>query len=173
MAAAARSTPQLAGEGYSPDYRADLGYTQSRDTNRWSLVARYNAPPARAGLLVSWSALNTLLVQFDSRGRTQYACVYPRLLLSFPRQSYLSLYAYRDYLRVFEEEFGPARTATRPGAFAGRGERGTTYHGFTIEAGTAPGRVLSASVTYDRSWNALDYDLGAGRFRRASPGGPP
>jgi hypothetical protein len=165
-----RTSLQVVGEGYSPRYQADLGYTQRTDTHRWSAVARYNAPPAGGGPLVSWSAVNTLLLQFDWRGRTQYAYVYPRVLLAFPRQSFLNVYAYRDYVRVFEEEFGRRRTAAEPGAFAGRAERSTRYHGFTLEAGTAPSRGLSVSAVYDRSWNNLDYDLGAGRFPRVSPG---
>jgi hypothetical protein len=114
--------------------------------------------------------VNTLLVQFDRRGRMQYAYVYPRLLLVLPRQSFLNIHAYSDYARVFEEELGEARTASRPGAFIGRGERSTYYQGFTLEAGTAPSRRVSASLTYDRSWDNLDYDLGAGRFPRVSPG---
>ena len=161
----------MTGEGYTPGYRNTLGYTQRVDTNRFSAVARYNGLPRAGGALVSWSLLDTTLVQFDWRGRMQYAYTYPRLLLAFPRQGFLNLSAYRDYMRVFEEEFGPARTSTRPGAFAGpRGERSTFYHGFTTEAGVAPSRRLAVSAIFDRSWNNLDFDLGAGsRFARVSP----
>ncbi len=164
-----RTTMQVTGEGYSPEYRADLGYTQRTDTNRWSAVFRYNGLPAAGGRLVSWSVVETSLAQFDWRGRMQYAYLYPRLLLAFPRQSFLNLAAYKDYARVFEEEFGAARTASTPGAFLGKSERSSHYHGFTVEAGTAPSRSVSVSALYDRSWNNLDYDLGAGRFPRVSP----
>jgi hypothetical protein len=165
-----RTSVQVAGEGYSPEYRAELGYTQRTDTHRWSAVVRYNGPPRDGGPLLSWSVAETTLVQFDWRGRMQYAYLYPRLLLAFPRQSFLNLYAYRDYLRVFEEEFGPARSATLPGTFVGRAERSTWYHGFTVEAGTAPSQRIAVSAVYDRSWNNLDFDQGAGRFPRVSPG---
>ncbi len=164
-----RTSVQIAGEGYSPDYRADLGYTQRTDTNRWSAVVRYNGLPASGGPLISWSAVTTTLAQFDWRGRMQYAYVYPRLLLGFPRQSFLNLSVYRDYARVFEEEFGPARTATAPGAFLASAERSSHYYGFTIDGGMAPTQRVSVSAVYDRSWNNLDYDLGAGRFPRVSP----
>jgi hypothetical protein len=160
-----RLTVQLSGEGYSPDYRADLGFTLRTDTNRWSAFTRYNAPPAQGGAFVSWSALHTTLAQFDWRGRLQYAYLYPRLVLSFKKQTFVNLAAYRDYLRVFEEEFGPD-------SFAGpSSERSTVYHGVTVTAGTAPSRVLSLQAAYDRSWNNLDFDLGAGpRYPRVSPG---
>jgi hypothetical protein len=166
-----RTSLQVSGEGYSPGYRATLGYTQRADTNRWSALARYNGAPRSGGPLVSWSLLDTTLAQFDWRGRMQYAYTYPRLLLTFPRQGSLNLSAYADYQRVFEEEFGPARTATTPGAFAGpRGERSSYYGGFTIDGGVAPSQRLSVSALYDRSWGNLDFDLGAGpRYPRVSP----
>ncbi|MET0554297.1 MAG: carbohydrate binding family 9 domain-containing protein [Vicinamibacteria bacterium] len=158
-----RTSLQLSGEGYSPGYRAALGYTQRVDTNRWSALARYNGAPRSGGPLASWSLLDTTLVQFDWRGRMQYAYTYPRLLLTFPRQGYLNLSAYQDYQRVFEEEFG------RP--FAGpRGERSSFYGGFTVDGGVAPSQRLSVSALYDRSWGNLDFDLGAGpRYPRVSP----
>ncbi len=167
-----RLSVQVVGEGYSPGYRAALGYTQRVDTNRWSVLARYNGMPAAGGRLVSWSALETTLAQFDWRGRMQYAYTYPRLLFAFKGQGFLHLSAYQDYQRVFEEEFGATRTPTRPGAFAGpSAERSSFYHGFSIEVGASPNQHLSFSAAYDRSWNNLDLDLGAGRrFPRVSPG---
>jgi hypothetical protein len=166
-----RTSLQLSGEGYSPGYRAALGYTQRVDTNRWSAVARYNGAPRSGRRLASWSLVDTTHVQFDWRGRMQYAYTYPRLLLTFPRQGYLNFSAYRDYMRVFEEEFGAARTATTPGAFAGpSGARSTFYGGFTVDGGAAPSQRLSLSALYDRSWGNLDFDLGAGpRYPRVSP----
>jgi hypothetical protein len=160
---------QLTGDGYSRDYRAALGYLQRSDTHRWSLISRYDGHPA-GGPLLGWSAVNTGLVQFDGRGRAQYGYVYPRLLMTMKRQTYFNLSGYRDYVRVFEEEFGQGRTADRPGAFAGPAQRSSWYHGFTIDAGSSPSRVLSIGALFDQSWNNLDFDQGAGRFPRVSPG---
>jgi hypothetical protein len=164
----ARLSLQLLGEGYAPEYRATLGYVQRSDTNRWSAIARYNGRSSH-GPLLSWSAINTTLAQFDWRARMQYAYFYPRLLLAFKRQTYLNLSAYRDYARVFEEEFGAARTTSSPGAFLGASERSTWYHGLTLDTGTSPTRSITAGFVFDRSWNNLDFDRGAGRFPRVSP----
>jgi hypothetical protein len=164
----ARLSLQLLGDGYTPEYRAALGYLQRSDTNRWSVIARYNGRSSH-GPLLSWSAINTSLAQFDWRARMQYGYVYPRLLLAFKRQTYLNLSAYRDYARVFEEEFGAARTSSTPGAFLGAPERSTWYHGFTVDTGTSPVRSVTASFVFDRSWNNLDFDGGAGQFPRVSP----
>ncbi|MEO8361381.1 MAG: sugar-binding protein [Vicinamibacteria bacterium] len=159
---------QLTGDGFSPDYRAMLGYTQRVNTHRWSVIARYDGRPS-SGALTAWSLVNTTLAQVDWKGRAQYGFVYPRLLLSFKRQTYLNLSAYRDYVRVFEEEFGSARTATEQGAFLGAPVRSSWYHGFTLDAGTSPSQKFSAAAVFDQSWNNLDFDQGAGRFARVSP----
>ncbi|MBI4881586.1 MAG: hypothetical protein HY812_18295, partial [Planctomycetes bacterium] len=108
-----RLNVQLAGAGHTRDYRAEIGFTTRTDTNRWSIFARYNSEPQPQRKLISWSALYTTLVQFDWRGRSQYAYHFPRVALNFKRQTFLQLAAYYDYARLFEEEFGARRTATR------------------------------------------------------------
>ncbi|MGH9936680.1 MAG: DUF5916 domain-containing protein [Blastocatellia bacterium] len=160
---------QLSGEGYTRDYRADLGFTTRTDTNRWTVYARYNSEPRPQRKLISWSALHTTLAQFDWRGRSQYAYHYPRVALNFRRQTFLQFATYRDYARLFEEEFGAKRTATRAGAFFGPAERSTFWNGLTITAGTSPSRKYSANVAVDTSWKFFDYDFGAGpKFPRVS-----
>jgi hypothetical protein len=62
------------------------------------------------------------------------------------------------------------RTAERPGAFVGKDTRHTVYRGITVEAGTAPTKTLSIRGSFDYTWNAMDYDLGAPpKFPRVSP----
>src|SRR5215813_9931537 len=161
---------QLSGVGYTRDYRADLGFTTRTDTNIWNVYARYNSEPQPQRKLISWSAIYTELVQFDWRGRSQYAYHFPRVALNFRRQTFLQLAVYRDYARLFEEEFGAKRTAARAGAFFGPGERSTFWNGYTITFGTNPTRKYSANVIVDGSWKVFDYDFGAGpKFPRVSP----
>jgi hypothetical protein len=72
---------------------------------------------------------------------------------------------------LLEEEFGPRRTATQAGAFAGSPERSTVYRGVSIEAGTTPMKEFTANLTVDRAWDNFDFDSGSGvRFPRVSPG---
>ncbi len=127
--------------------RTILGYTLRTDMNRGWVFARYNSEPKPNATLISWSVLYTVLTQYDWQGRRRYGFHFPRLLLNFKQQTFLNFYLYCDFMRLFEEEFGPQRTATRPGEFAGASERSTVYKGFVIEAGTAP------SKKYD-----LNYD---------------
>jgi hypothetical protein len=161
---------QLSGQGYTKDYRADLGFTSRTDTNNWNVYARYNSEPRPQRKLISWSAIYTTLVQFDWRGRSQYVYHFPRVALNFRRQTFLQLAVYRDYMRLFEEEFGAKRTGARAGAFFGRAERSTYWNGYTITFGTSPSRKYSANIIVDGSWKVLDYDFGAGpKFPRVSP----
>jgi hypothetical protein len=161
---------QLSGVGYTRDYRADLGFTSRTDTNIWSAYARYNSEPQPQHKLISWSAIYTTLVQFDWRGRSQYAYHFPRVALNFKRQTFLQLAVYRDYARLFEEEFGAKRTAARAGAFFGPAERSTFWNGYTITVGTNPSKKYSANLIVDGSWKVFDYDFGGGpKFPRVSP----
>ncbi len=160
----------LTGEGYTPDYRADVGFTERTNINQWSIFARYNSEPKQDSTLISWSLLYTYFVQGDWQGRMNYSYNYPRIFLNFKRRTFINFFAYRDYTRLFEEEFGAKRTLTRTGAFAGESERRDVYKGFTLEAGTAPSKKYSFNILIDNTWDFWDYDFGAGpRFPRVSP----
>lgn len=152
----------LEGEGRTPDYRAELGFTAQTDTNRWSVNTRYDSEPRPDARLISWSAINTLFSQWDWDGRVKYAYVYPRVELNFRRQTKLSLFTYTDYLRLFEEEFG------RP--FLGEPERSTVFKGATIALETAPSKKVSLALTLDHAWDTFDYDLTAPPGQPINPG---
>lgn len=169
-----RSTPHLdlifQGNGVTPDYRADAGFTSQTNINAWSFTSQYKSKPKPDSLLISWSATNTLTARFDWQGRMKYGYVNPEVLLSFKRQTYLNLTVYTDYLKLLEEEFGAKRTAIQPGAFFGSPERSVVYKGFTLETGSAPGKRFSFDLSVDATVKSFDYDFGAGRkFPRVSP----
>jgi hypothetical protein len=159
------------GDGRTQDYRADLGFTTQTDTNRWSADVRYDSEPRPdARFLLSWSLANTVLSQWDWDGDLKYSYVYPRLTLSFRRQTQASLYLYADYLRLFEEEFGPRRSATQRGAFFGEPERSTVYKGIVLDLQSKPAQQLAFGLSVDHAWDIFDYDFGAPpRFPRVSP----
>jgi hypothetical protein len=157
-------------EGRTSDYRADVGFTTQTNTNKWYFVARYNSEPQGGATVISWSAVNTIHVDCDWQGRMKYGYLYPRILLSFAKQSYVNVYGFVDYQRLLEEEFGPRRTATQQGAFSGEPERTTIYKGFSLEAGTTPIKQLTACIGVERAWGKFDFDFGyRPRFPRVSP----
>jgi hypothetical protein len=156
--------------GSSPDYRADLGFTRRVNTNAVSVLTTYNSEPKPNARLISWSATNISFAQWDWQGRADFIYVYPQLQLNFRRQTYVKAYGYRDYERLFEEEFGARRGPGRLGAFVGDSERSTSWEGYVVQVGTAPSEALAFSATISDSWDVFDYDFGAGpRFPRVSP----
>jgi hypothetical protein len=160
----------LSGRGYSPDYRADAGFTTQTNTNPWQLDITYNSEPKPAARLTSWSVTSSTRMQFTWQARMQYGFEAARSQLNFKKQTTLKLDIYRDYWRLFEEEFGPRRNANQPGAFIGAPERSTFYDGFTFQFATAPSQKYSVNIVWDRSWRAYDFDFGAGpRYPRVSP----
>jgi hypothetical protein len=146
-------TVTLEGEGRTPDYRANLGFTTQTDTNRWSVRTRYDSEPRPDARLISWTFLHTFFSQWDWDGNIKYAYVYPRVELNFRRQTKLSLFAYTDYLRIFEKEFD------RP--FLGEPERSTVFKGATVSLATAPSKKISLEITVDHAWDTFDFDLTA------------
>ena len=152
----------VSGEGRTPDYRANLGFTTQTDTNRWSVVTAYNSEPKPDARVISWTFTHTAFAQWDWDGRIKYAYVYPRLRFNFHRQTYAMVYLYSDYLRVFEEELG--------GNFYGDPDRSTIYKGVVLELGASPVKQLSATLILGREWDNFDYDFGAPpRYARVSP----
>ncbi|HVR39545.1 MAG TPA: DUF5916 domain-containing protein [Thermoanaerobaculia bacterium] len=154
----------ISGEGRTRDYRADLGFTTQTDTNRWSIVYRYDSEPRPdAPLLLSWVFTNTAFSQWNWDGRVKYAYVYPRVRFNFRKQTFAMIYAYSDYLHLEEDEFGA-------GAFFGDPERSTIYKGVVLQIGTNPTKKFSAELSIDHVWDFFDYDFGAGpRYPRVSP----
>jgi hypothetical protein len=160
----------LTGDGWSPDYITETGFTRQVDTNAWRLVGRWRSDPRAGGLLVSWELSQAAHAQFDWRGRTTYAWLWPQLSLRLPRLTKLTAGPYVDYQRLFEEEFGPRRGPGRAGAFAGAGYRRTVYRGFGASAETTPHPTLRMWGSASWSWDFFDLDLGDGpAFPRVSP----
>ena len=160
----------LSGKGYSPDYRAFVGFTSQTNTNFWDLNVTHNSEPKPTSRLISWTLTSASRAQFNWQGRMTYAFESLRSQWNFRKQTYFKTDVYSDYQRVFEEEFGAQRGANSLGAFIGAPERSTIYKGFTIEVGTSPSKKYSANILFDRTWKAFDYDLGAAPgFPRVSP----
>lgn len=158
------------GSGRTTDYRTNVGFTTQYNINRWSLETKYNSEPQQGSFLVSWSAIYTVLADCDWHGRMKYSYNWPHVILNFPNQTHLTLSLYADYMRLFEEEFGPKRSQTQTGAFSGPWERSTVYKGFTIILESTPLKELTTSINFDISRDYFDFDFGAGpKFPRVSP----
>jgi hypothetical protein len=159
------------GQGRTRDYRADVGFTRRVNTNREGLFMAYNSEPKPKATLISWRVFNLIDTNFDWQGRMQYWGNESQLQLKFKRETYTGIgYSY-NYERIFEEEFGPKRTATRRGQFYGDDSERTTHRpNIYVFGGFAPSKKYSGNYFAIYNWGTLDFDFGAGnKFPRVSP----
>ncbi|HEX8558734.1 MAG TPA: hypothetical protein VF668_11545, partial [Pyrinomonadaceae bacterium] len=164
-------TYRLRGEGRTRDYRADVGFTRRTNTNQELLTVRYTSESRPKAKLVSWSLQKLSTINFDWQGRLQRLETYPNVTFNFQKQSFLSVYALAGSERLFEEEFGPKRSAAQAGAFFGpSSERQASYQGIEVEAQTQPSKKYKLYLDTFYKWGGFDFDLGNGlRYPRVSP----
>jgi hypothetical protein len=158
-------TYNLSGSGRTQDYRADLGFTQRRNTNREDFTVRYTSEPHPEAKLVSWRFFNNFGANFDFQGRMQNWNNSTQFRVNLKLQTTLNIGYSRSYERLFETEFGAV------GSFLGSDSgRSTSRDTVIFYGGTTPSKQVSSSFTISYIWNAFDLDRGAGlKFPRVSP----
>ncbi len=158
--------------GRTRDYRADLGFTRRTNTNRGEYFIRYKSEPKPKATLIGWRASNFLGSNFDFQRRMQHWQDELQIEFDFKRETFFGMGVDLGYERVFEEEFGPKRTARQPGAFAGNdSERSTPQHSVFGFGGGNPSKRYNFFMLAVYNWRQFDFDFGAGpKFPRVSPG---
>jgi hypothetical protein len=164
-------TYQLSGQGRTRDYRADVGFTRRRNTNFEDLFISYNSEPKPKAKVVNWRVFNSIRTGFDWQGHLQYWEDEAQVQFSMQRTSYIGVGFVGGYERLFEEEFGAARTRTQGGSFFGADPERSTYQATPyFFAGSRPSKKYSFNVFLLHTSNSLDLDFGAGpNFPRVSP----
>ena len=163
---------QLYGEGFTEDYRADVGFFGRVNTNFNSFYIRYNTDPKpKAKKIISTHYHNFSWIGYDFQGRIQNWESEFYVEWRLPRNSWFSLAWEPAYERLLEEEFGPRRTATRQGAFYGEdNERSVQKNHFFIAGGSQFNKKIQFNGRAVWRLNHLDLDFGGGRrFPRISP----
>lgn len=156
--------------GRSPDYRANVGFTQRVDTNYLGSYIRYETERDQKKAIIYKRFQNATNISYDWSGRSQYFISETGAALAMKRQTYLYLDFQYGYERVFEHEFGANRTATRQGAFSGpSAERSSPFKALNGFIETTPSKRFYLFTLFDYTVGLMDYDLGAGPdFPRAS-----
>jgi len=157
--------------GRTRDYRADVGFTRRTNTNNGGYFIRYKSEPKPKARLTKWRAFNAMNYNFDFQGRMQNWNNNTQLQLSFQHESFLGMGIEKGYERLFEEEFGPKRTLTQSGTFAGNdSERSTQQHDVYVYGGSTPSKKYNFFLLGVYNWNQYDLDFGAGpKYPRVSP----
>jgi len=98
-------------QGRTRDYRADVGFTRRTNTNSLGTFLSYNSDPKPKAGFVSWRVFNASSAQFDWQGRSQRFDSETQAYFSFRHQAFVGVGFIGGYERLFEEEFGPTRSA--------------------------------------------------------------
>jgi len=172
---------QLYGEGFTKDYRADVGFFGRTNTNFNSAFGRYNSDPHPKQKLISYHVHNFSWIGYDFNGRIQNWESENYIEWRLPRNSYFSLAWEPAYERIIEEEFGTSRdapcvTETDPlkrhcrAAFFGAPERSEYKHHFFIAGSSQYNKKIQFNGRAVWRAHNLDLDFGGGRrFPRVSP----
>jgi len=156
--------------GATQDYRADVGFTRRTNTNSAGAYFGYNSEPKPKKTLISWGVFNSTRANYTWQGLNFNSEDEANVEFRFQRNSYLGLGMVAGYERIFEEEFGVARTATQSGAFLGAPERSTNFIVPYMFAGLRPSKKYSINLFLLHSTDSFDFDFGAGpKYPRVSP----
>ena len=156
--------------GRSRDYRADVGFTNRTDTNYLGSFIQYQTDRDAKKAIISKRLSNESNISYDWRGRSQNFQSNTQGMLALQRQIFVGGGLELGYERVFENEFGANRSATRNGAFFGESPNARRIareiYGF-VEA--TPFKQLFFFTVLSYSKGNLDYDFGAGpKYPRVS-----
>lgn len=159
------------GTGRTADYRANVGFTPRTNTNEKSLFLRFSTDPKAGAKLISVRVINSTSTAFNWQGRLTDWESGGEINFSFARNTFAGVEGEFGYERVFEEEFGPRRGATRSGAFFGNdSERSTRKKSVSAWFETNPSDKFNFETSFTYSQNVFDFDFGAGpRYPRVSP----
>ena len=179
---------ELYGEGFTQDYRADVGFFQRTNSNFNLAHLRYNSDPNPKQKIISYHVHTTNHVDYDWQGR-MYIWESENLVeLQLPRNSWVGMWWEPGYERVFDHEFGPTRQAkpcdplgqdlnlpaseARPGCtfFGESTERPSAKQHLSFYAGSNFSKKYSFNAQVTQRWGHIDFDFGNGdKYPRVSP----
>ena len=176
------------GEGFTQDYRADVGFFQRTNSNFNFAFLRYNSDPNPKKKIISYHIHTGNHVDYDWQGR-MYIWESENLVeLQLPRNSWAGMWWEPGYERLFDHEFGPTRQAkpcdplgldlqlaknlARPGCtfFGESTERPSAKQHLSFYAGSNFSKKIQVNAQFTQRWGHLDFDFGNGdKYPRVSP----
>lgn len=170
---------ELGGDGFTRDYRADVGFFQRTNSNFSYGFVRYNSDPKPKNKLISYHIHNFTHVDYDWQGR-MYTWEAENLVeLSLPRSTYMGVWWEPGYERLFDHEFGPTREARPCNPFAVANkctffgdstERSSTKNHISVFTGSNYSKTIQFNAQYTHRFGHFDLDFGNGRkYPRVSP----
>ncbi len=171
---------ELYGEGFTQDYRADVGFVQRTNSNFNFAFIRYNSDPNPKKKIISYHIHNATHVDYDWQGRMYIWETENLVELQLPRNSYMGGWWETGYERLFDHEFGPTREAKPCNPF-GVDDNKCTFFGESTERasnkqhlsffmGSNPSKKFQFNAQVTHRWGHFDLDFGNGdKYPRVSP----
>ncbi|HEY0406266.1 MAG TPA: DUF5916 domain-containing protein, partial [Pyrinomonadaceae bacterium] len=168
---------QLYGEGYTQDYRADVGFVGRVNSNFNSFYVRHNTDPKPKAFIIGRHIHNFTHFDYNWQGQLYIWESENLVELTLPRNSYFGVAYEYAYERLFEDEFGPRRRAASPGdpgqegAFFGPDdERSSSKNHYFVYGGSQFSKKYQFNFRAVYRDGAFDLDFGGGRrYPRVSP----
>ena len=170
---------ELYGEGFTRDYRADVGFVGRTNSNFNSFFIRYNSDPNPKKKIISfhWHAFTH--VDYDWQGR-MYTWENENLVeLQLPSNSWVGVWWEPGYERLFDHEFGPTReakpcnpfsTVNKCTFFGPSTERASNKQHLSFYAGSNYSKKIQFNGQVTHRWGHFDLDFGNGdKYPRVSP----
>jgi hypothetical protein len=171
---------ELYGEGFTRDYRADVGFVQRTNSNFNFAFIRYNSDPNPRKKIISYHIHNLSHVDYDWQGRMYIWETESLAELQLPHNTYAGVWWEPGYERLFDHEFGPTREAKPCNPF-GVDDHKCTFFGESTERssnkqhisfymGSNPTKQIQFNAQVTHRWGHFDFDFGNGdKYPRVSP----
>ncbi len=179
---------ELYSEGFTQDYRADVGFVQRTNSNFTYGFVRYNSDPNPKKKIISYHLHNLTHIDYDWQGRMYIWESESLVELGLPRSSWVGVWWEPGYERVFDHEFGPTREVRpcdpsgldlhlpeeerRPACtfFGESNERSSTKQHLSAYAGSNFSKKIQFNAQVTHRWGHFDFDFGNGdKYPRVSP----
>jgi hypothetical protein len=180
---------ELYGEGFTQDYRADVGFFQRTNSNINMGFIRYNSDPNPKKKIISYHLHTASHVDYDWQGRMYIWEVENLIELQLPRNSWVGAWWEPGYERLFDHEFGATREARPcdpsgqdfnlprdqrrpPCTFFGEStERPSAKKHLSFYAGSNYSKKIQVNGQVTHRWGHIDLDFGSGsnKYPRVSP----
>ncbi len=173
---------EVYGEGFTKDYRADVGFFQRTNSNFNYGFIRYNSDPNPKKKIISYHVHNLTHVDYDWQGRMYIWEAENLVELQLPRNSWIGTWWEPGYERLFDHEFGATREAKPCSPFKTTDNGGCTFFGPSNErasnkqhlsfyGGSNFSKKIQFNAQVTHRWGHFDLDFGSGsnNYPRVSP----
>jgi hypothetical protein len=169
---------QFGSEGFTQDYRTDVGFVQRTNSNFTYGSLRYNSDPNPKKKIISYHVHTFNHVDYDWQGRMYQAESENLVELQLPRNSWAGVWYEPAYERLFDHEFGPTREAKPCNPYAVKdrctfygadNERSSMKQHLSFYAGSQFSKKIQFNAQYTQRWGHFDLDFGNGsKYPRVS-----